>query len=272
MNETIRRETYNQAKEWVLKAGEIIRDSLYEQRIIKSKEAKNDLVTDIDKMIELFFVKEIKRTYPKHLILSEEGYGDKEITDNGTVWAIDPIDGTRNFVNQKRNFAVSIAVIHQGVGEIGFVYDVVEEVLYSALKSGGAFKNDKRLHNLETKKRLKEASLSFNHDLLCESDEFDRNAMERLTNQVRSVRSKGSAALEIIQVAEGLSDGYIAKKLSPWDIAAATIILNEVNGTATRSDGNKINLFEEGTIFVSNKGIHKMIIQNYLKYWRRKLI
>src|SRR5699024_3148072 len=125
---------------------------------------------------------------------------------------------------------------------------------------------------LDTKKRLEEASLSFNHDLLCESNTFDRNVMERITNKVRSVRSKGSAALEIIQVAEGLSDGYIAKKLSPWDIAAAIIILNEVNGISTRSDGNKINLFEEGTIFVSNKGTHKMIVQNYLKDWQRKPI
>jgi len=272
MNENVRAEIYDQAKEWVLKAGEIIRDSLNEQRIIKSKESKKDLVTDVDKKIELFLVKEIKRTYPKHLILSEEGYGDKEITGNGTVWAIDPIDGTRNFVNQKKNFAVSVAVIHQGVGEIGFIYDVTEEFLYSARKSEGAYRNDKRMGDLEVKRELEEASLSFNHELLCESDEFDRYTMERITNKVRLVRSKGSATLEIIQVAEGLSDGYIAKKLSPWDVAAAIIVLNEVHGIATRANGNKINPFEEGTIFVSNKGIHKQIVLNYLKDWQRKLI
>src|SRR5699024_314287 len=105
MNENVRRKIYEQAKKWVLKAGEIIQDSLNEQRVIKSKKEKNDLVTDVDKKVELFLVKEIKRAYPKHLILSEEGFGDKEITHKGTMWTIDPIDGTRNFVNQKKNFA-----------------------------------------------------------------------------------------------------------------------------------------------------------------------
>lgn len=269
MNEDVRREIYNQAKEWVLKAGKMIRDSLNEERTIKSKGAKNDLVTDIDEMIELFFVKEIKQKYPKHLILSEEGYGDKTINVEGTVWAIDPIDGTRNFVNLKKNFAVSVAVIHQGVGEIGFIYDVITDVIYSARKSEGAYKGEERLRNLEEKKNLEDAFLAYNHQLLCESDEFERKVIERITNMVRAVRSKGSAALEIIQVAEGLSDGYIAKKLSPWDVVAGIIIVNEVNGIATRSNGNKINLIEEGTIFVSNKGIHKEIVQNYLKDWQK---
>lgn len=271
MNENVRRKIYEQAKKWVLKAGEIIQDSLNEQRVIKSKKEKNDLVTDVDKKVELFLVKEIKRAYPKHLILSEEGFGDKEITHKGTMWTIDPIDGTRNFVNQKKNFAISVAVIHQGVGEIGFIYDVIEGTLYSSLKREGAYRNGTRLNDLEVKKDLEEVSLSFNHKLLCESDTFDRSVMEQLTNKVRSVRSKGSATLEIIQIAEGLLDGYIAKNLSPWDVAAAIIVLNEVQGIATRANGDKINIFKEGTIFVSNKGIHEQIVLNYLKNWQRTL-
>src|SRR5699024_5348204 len=140
-----REEVYQQAKEWVEQAGKLIRMKIDEPREIDTKSNPNDLVTEMDRKVEQFFAEKIRRKYQSDRILSEECFGD-EIEDlTGTVWIIDPIDGTMNFVHQKRNFAISLAIFHEGIGEIGFVYDVMADVLYHAKKGEGAFKNDQRL-------------------------------------------------------------------------------------------------------------------------------
>ncbi|MET1138805.1 inositol monophosphatase family protein, partial [Bacillus subtilis] len=79
----------------------------------------------------------------------EEGYGEELESDEGTIWIIDPIDGTMNFVHQQRNFAISICIIEDGVGQAGYIYDVIHNELYHALKGQGAFMNNIQLPKLE---------------------------------------------------------------------------------------------------------------------------
>src|SRR5690625_4992012 len=107
--DVIKREIlFNRIRAWILEAGALIRDKINDPRIISTKSNPKDLVTEMDRKIELFFATKIKQFYPNHLLLSEEGYGDKEINNRDTIWIIDPIDGTMNFVHQKQNFAISI--------------------------------------------------------------------------------------------------------------------------------------------------------------------
>lgn len=263
-------QVFHQAKEWVLDAGEKIKVKINEPLSVETKSHSNDLITEMDKSIERFFALNIKRNFPTHLLVSEEGYGDNVTTLNNTIWIVDPIDGTMNFVHQKRNFAISLAVFHQGIGEFGLIYDVMENILYSARKNCGAYKNDIKLKPLTPKKQIEKSILSFKHELLCENALYDRKVIENLVNQIRSTRLRGSAALEIAHVAEGITDGYISKELSPWDIAAGMIIIKEVEGEMTRSNGEYINLLEKGSILVCNPGIHKKIVSRFLKNWLRK--
>ena len=95
-------EIYQHAKQWVLEAGEIIREKINDPLIIEyeSLHAK-DLVTTVDKETEYFLAANIRKTYPNHLLFSEEGYGDDVTSLDGTVWIVDPIDGTMNFVHQR---------------------------------------------------------------------------------------------------------------------------------------------------------------------------
>src|SRR5699024_9093045 len=140
---------YEYAKQWVLEAGALIRDKIDTPMTINTKSNPKDLVTTMDKETERFFVQRIKEQFPDHLLLTEEGYGDDIVSMDGTVWIIDPIDGTMNFVHQKSNFAISVAIYHNGIGQIGLIYNVMDDILYSARKNSGAFKNDTKLAKLK---------------------------------------------------------------------------------------------------------------------------
>ena len=117
MTTTSIKEMDTYAKQWVKEAGAKIRASFESKLKIETKTNANDLVTNMDKDTEKYFVSKIKETFPGHRIFGEEGMGD-EIKDlDGIVWIIDPIDGTVNFVHQQRHFAISLSVYKDGIGK-----------------------------------------------------------------------------------------------------------------------------------------------------------
>src|SRR5699024_6051430 len=184
---------FEQAKTWVLEAGELIRQKMDDPLVIDTKANANDLVTTIDRDTEAFLATNIKHTFPDHFILSEEGFGDNLSTLDGVVWIIDPIDGTINFVNQKRNFAISVGIFVDGVGEMGIVYDVMAGNLYTAKRGEGAFKNDQKLSPLKEELNLVEIILGLNHNWLCENPVVDEIEIQQLVKRVRGTRAYGAA-------------------------------------------------------------------------------
>ena len=115
----------------IKEAGERIRKSFFETMQIETKSGANDLVTNIDKETEAFLVRKIRAYDATFRILGEEGMAQEQITSlDGVVWMVDPIDGTMNFVRQHRNFAISIGIYVDGVGQAGYIYDVVADELY----------------------------------------------------------------------------------------------------------------------------------------------
>src|SRR5699024_7992645 len=260
MNNDQRQVIFSQAKQWILEAGRIIRDRLECPIKVDSKANANDLVTEVDKEIELFFARKIKETYPKDLLLGEEGYGDEVTSLDGTIWIIDPIDATMNFVHLKKHFAISVGIFHNGIGEIGFIYDVMADDLYSAKRDEGAYKNDVNLGLLRKDVIFQDALISFNHDLLIENSKVNSGALRDIVLQVRGTRIVGAASLDIACVAEGLLEGYYSDGLSPWDIAACLIILKEVSGEVTRVNGEEINILESGTVLACNFALQSKLL------------
>ncbi|RYG74038.1 inositol monophosphatase family protein [Lentibacillus lipolyticus] len=269
MNKQERDAIYGLAKEWVLEAGSTIRERIYDPLTIDTKADANDLVTTMDKDTEYFFMTNIKNVYPDHSIIGEEGYGDDVATLDGTVWIIDPIDGTMNFVHQKRNFAISVGIYHDGVGEIGLIYDVMANNLYSAKRGEGAFKNEKELPALPQQKNFHESILGVNHFWLCENHLVNEKQMQDLVRTVRGTRSYGSAAIEFAFVAEGSLDGYMTMGLSAWDIAAGIVIVNEVGGVTTTSFGEPINLLKKSSVLTCNPAIQEQIVDGFLLKGRK---
>lgn len=263
-----RNSIYLNARAWVLEAGQQIRNQINEPRIIGTKSNPNDLVTEMDKQIEAFLVGKIKETYPEHCIIGEEGYGDELTSLEGTVWIIDPIDGTMNFVHQRKNFAISVGVFQDGVGEIGLIYDVMSDVLYHAKRSEGAYKNEEKLSTLNENLKFEESLLGMNHYFLCQNRMVDEGVMQQLIRAVRGSRTYGSAALEFAYVAEGIIDGYLSMRLAPWDIAAGIVIVNEVGGISTNLDGKPLNLLEINSLLTCNPQIQEQLL-TYIKKGRK---
>lgn len=265
MDSIVREALFNHVRSWILDAGALIKERIDDPLKVETKSTENDLVTEIDREVEAFFAKKIKEYYQDHLLLSEEGFGDELHNTKGVVWIIDPIDGTMNFVNQKRNFAISIGIYNEGVGEIGFIFDVMANNLYSAKRHGGAFKNDKRLPKLNQNVLLEESIVCLNHFWLCENRLIDEKIMQSLVKRVRGTRTYGSAALEFAHVAEGIIGAYLTMSLEPWDIAAGRIIVKEVGGLTTDINGNEVGMLERSSIITGNPNVHKKIIAEYLQ-------
>ncbi|HLQ73993.1 MAG TPA: inositol monophosphatase family protein [Bacillota bacterium] len=265
MKESLRDDIYETAKRWIYEAGAYIKENLDAPMTIDTKSNPNDLVTEMDKAIERFFVNKIKDKYSEHFIFGEEGYGDEIISLEGTVWIIDPIDGTMNFVHQKRNFAISIGIYHEGIGEIGLIYDVMRDDLYDAIRGEGAFKNGVQLPMLDESVTLNESIIAMNHRWLCENSFINEKVMQQLVKDIRGNRTYGSAALEFAYVAEGVIDGYIAMRLAPWDIAAGMIIVNEVGGRTANNVGEAVNLLTRNMIVTCNPSLLNKLINDYIK-------
>lgn len=251
------------AKTWVKEAGAMIRASFSKVLDIQTKSNRNDLVTNMDKETEQFFIEKIKTTFPDHSVLGEEGLGDRIQEIDGVVWIIDPIDGTTNFVHQQRNFAISIGIYENGIGQIGLIYDVVHDELYHAIKGKGAYLNDTRLAPLDHVE-VKDAIIGINATWVTENRSIDPSLLAELVKDARGSRSLGSAALEISYVTSGRIDAYISLRLSPWDFAGGKVLLEEVGGVATTLRGKELNLIGENTVLVAKPGLHQEILKKYL--------
>ncbi len=250
------------AKAWILEAGEMIKDSLHDERKISTKADDKDLVTEMDQTIEAYFIEKIKKTYPTHLILAEEGHGHHITNTTGTLWMIDPIDGTTNFIHQKRNFAISIGIFVDGIGKIGLIYDVISDEMFHVIQGQGAFLNDTKLPKL-TEVPISEAVVAVNTGFLRDNQLIGKEVMQQFTADVRGTRALGAASLQIAYVACGRFDAYMSMQLGPWDFAAGLVLIAEVGGEITRFCGEDLKLLEKSSLFVSKPGFHQAFYKSY---------
>lgn len=244
-------------------AGELSLQRMLQPYTVEYKTCASDLVTAVDKEVERLVVEMIRKSFPDHGILGEEStfQGDPSLYD--TLWIIDPIDGTTNFVHQQINFSVSIAVYHKGEGLIGVVYDPSRNEMFHAVKGKGAFLNDRPLH-LDRHVTLEEA-------LLCTSVFWNKQAeqigidqiVKKLAGKARGMRLLGSAALEMAYVASGRLDGYVSLSLNPWDFGAGKILVEEAGGTVTKMNGQPLPYNEKSSVMACNPTFYEEL-KHYL--------
>lgn len=244
---------------WTKEAGEILKESLLTHIKVEYKSNPDDLVTEMDRKVERFFLEKITTHFPDHSFLGEEGINEEVDSLEGTLWIIDPIDGTTNFVHQQYNFAISVAVYHHGIGKIGVIYNVMDNELFHAVQGKGAFINDQRLPELEVV-TVNEALLGLNARWLLKKDRSETGILAELVKTVRGVRSYGSAAIEMAYVAANRLDGYISMNLAPWDFAAGKVILEEVGGVITTFKGEPLNMLKKSSVFVGKKSFHEEVL------------
>ncbi|MDF2558384.1 MAG: inositol monophosphatase [Bacillales bacterium] len=255
---------YKQAKEWVVEAGDLIKKSLENELTIETKRNAKDLVTNVDKEIETFFYHKIQSSFAEHRIIGEESKGH-DISDlSGIVWIIDPIDGTMNFVNQGRFFAISVGIYEEGIGKIGITYDVTRDEMFHCLSGNGFYMDDKRINTLKPFK-MDEALIAVNSGLMMENRSFDYKIIHKLIRDARGSRHLGTATIQLAYVAAGILDCYFSTKISPWDIAAGRVFLNEVGGELTNFKGQELEVLERTSIIASKPGFHEIFFRDYLR-------
>ncbi|SFE42419.1 inositol monophosphatase family protein [Alteribacillus iranensis] len=252
-------ELKNQAVKWMDEAGKMLKESLSHHLQVDKKSDPNDLVTEMDYKVERFLNEKINDTYPGHLVLGEEETGTNIESTDGVLWIIDPIDGTTNFVHQKFNFAISVAVVENGVGKVGVIYNVMHDEWYTAVEGEGAYLNESQLPEV-TPVDLPEAVIGLNGRWLAREKRRDERSLHRMVRKSRSVRSYGSAAIELAYVASGRLDSYMSFSLSPWDYAAGLVLLKEVGVTATDFKGEPPSYLQSSTVLVARPGLHNQLL------------
>jgi len=265
MNRDDWQELYEKIKAWTLEAGSILRTGLNNQLHVEYKTSEADLVTEKDREIEQFFIRKIKADYPQHRIVGEEGMLAEENIQfaDETVWLIDPIDGTTSFVQQKENFAISVAVYEKGQPLIGVIYDPMKDELFHALRGHGAYLNDNKLEPIADTP-VKHSLIGINSTWLVPNELYDYRKFHTLIQHLRGTRIIGAAALEMAAVACGRLNGFVCLRLSPWDYAAGLAILQEVGSVTTSIDGSPVRIGESSSIFAGNRAVHAEILSDYL--------
>lgn len=213
-----------------------------------------DLVTEADKAAEAAVLAVLQRHLPDHAILAEES-GMKGDWDAEYLWAIDPLDGTTNYAHQYPCFAVSVGLLHKGIPIVGVVYNPIHNELYRAAKGLGATCNNLPIHVSKTECLAKSLLVTgFAYDRRTTPD---NNYAEFcwLTHKTQGVRRDGAASLDLAYVACGRIDGYWERGLSPWDIAAGIVIVQEAGGLVTGYDQLPFEIRSD-RILATNGALH----------------
>lgn len=251
---------YEFAKGLIIEAGNNVKKIMKEDIDIETKSNPNDLVTNVDKSTEAYIVENVNKTYPNHSIIGEEGHGHDLTNVEGITWVVDPIDGTLSFVHQQENFAISIGIFQDGQPYAGFVYDVMNDVLYHAKRGEGAFENEQPLPPIE-ETQLHRSIIGINPNWLTKPKLGEM--FKPIVESARSSRAYGSAALEIVAVATGKLAAYMTPRLQPWDFAGGVIILNEVNGKASNLKGGDLSIYQANSVVIANPSLHEELMTQY---------
>jgi myo-inositol-1(or 4)-monophosphatase len=211
-----------------------------------SEKRKNDFVTRADKESEEAIVARIQERFPDDGFLGEEG-GRRGTGDESRTWIIDPLDGTTNFIAGFPFWCVSVAAREKGEIVAGVVWDPLREELYAAERGSGAFRNGERLR-VTGQPGLDGAFLSTGFPFRSK-DRLDLYLalFRELFQHARAIRRAGSAALDLANVAAGVFDGFFEFRLSIWDIAAGSLLIEEAGGRVT-DFGGRDRHWERGNV------------------------
>lgn len=222
------------------------------------EKAKNDFVTDLDRRSEDIIKGYIKSHFLNHGILAEESLAEK--TSSPFLWIIDPLDGTANYIHGLPSFAVSIALEIEGNLAVGLIYEPLRENIYSAIKGQGAYKNGKRM-NIFDPKPLSTSLIATGFPFRIK-DVIDTylKAFRELFLRASGIRRGGSACLDLAYTADGIFGGFFECALSPWDMAAGALLVEEAGGIVTDFKGGDQYL-KTGCIIAANKGTHQEMVK-----------
>jgi len=183
-----------------------------------------DFLTETDGQVEEHIRKTIAAAFPQDGFLGEEGGG----AEAESMWVVDPIDGTANFMRGIPHFCISIAFLHRGRVEIGGIANPASGEIYFARRGRGATRDDREIRVADTQ-AFDRSMIEFGwSSRLPNSQYLDRLAA--VWELGVNVRRSGSGALGLAYVADGRSDGYAELHINSWDCLAGLLLVREAGG------------------------------------------
>ncbi|GFH40519.1 inositol monophosphatase family protein [Pseudolactococcus insecticola] len=227
------------AKKLVREAGDFLLAHLTDTVEITEKSRFDDLVTNLDKAVQMQVIAGIRAAYPDDYFLAEEDADSDNSSDvkhdilDGNVWVLDPIDGTTNFIVQRDDFAVMLAYYENGIGKIGVILDVIRGNLYWG-DGQKSYKNDRQISLVQ--KPLRESLLGVNTYMY----RTNVGGLLDLSFDTLGVRAVGSAGIDYVHILDGKIWGYFSN-LSPWDYAAGSVLLAPFDFVTVQLDGSPLD-------------------------------
>ena len=245
-------------------AGEIVMRHFAAPIPTTTKTSRIDIVTAADTEVEAHIVAALRRLFPEHHIVGEEGGGQgAAAADAEYHWFVDPIDGTVNFASKLPHFCTSIALATKTREPLlGVVFDPTRNELFAAVRAGGAWLNGKSLRVTQTAELVDAVITSgFPYDKHTNPDNNLKEWSAFLT-KIRGERRLGSAALDLCYVGAGRLDGYWEKDLKPYDAMAGMLIAREAGGVVTDYAGGEFPQREDRGRYVASNGfIHAEMLR-----------
>lgn len=217
------------------------------------KKGHNDFVSDADHAAERAVISTVQRHYPDHAFLAEESGVTGE---SDTVWIIDPLDGTTNYLHGFPVFCVSIAVEVKGKVEHAVVYDPLRQELFTASRGDGA-QLDGRKIRVSRRDMLEKALIGTGFPFRQAESELEPYLamLGKIITHTSGVRRPGAAALDLCYVAAGRLDAFFETGLAPWDLAAGGLIIREAGGIVSGLDGSE-NYLKTGHVLCGTPKIY----------------
>ncbi len=252
------------ARDLARAAGRVVMTS-YERVAEKDidEKARNDFVTVVDRESQLLIVDGLRRAFPDDFIVAEEHLADSVNAGRNPRprrWFIDPLDGTTNYIHGYPMFAVTLALEVEGALTVAVTFAPRNDEMFHAVRGGGCFLNDARVSvsALQDESRiLLGTGFPFRARHLLD---LYLRSFAHFFNRARGIRRAGSAALDLAYVAAGRIDGFWEVTLSPWDIAAGILLIEEAGGRVTDFFGGRTCL-ETGHVIATNGLLHDWMLE-----------
>lgn len=227
------------------------------QEMITSKEGHANFVTTYDKKVQEELRRELRKILPQAAFAGEED-GEFFIPETGITFVVDPIDGTTNFIYDYHVSCISVGIIKDGQRYAGLVYNPYLDEMYTAVKGCGAYLNGEKI-------RVYEGDAQKGLSLFGTSPynlEFGKKSFElayKLFRHSADIRRSGSAAIDMCNVAAGRVTVYFEMILSPWDFAAASLILEEAGGKVTDMEGKELEVNKKCSVIARGKNMEAVV-------------
>ena len=247
-------------------AGSIINRAALDVEAVRiSQKQVNDFVTEVDHASEAAIIETLLSAYPDHGILAEESGSQHGNPKADHIWIIDPLDGTTNFIHGFPVYCVSIALQVRGRIEQAVVYDPSRNDLFTSTRGRGAFLNERRIR-VSKRTQLKESLISTGFPFRA-GDNVQQYLlmMGDVMQKTAGLRRPGSAALDLAYVAAGFTEGFFETGLSPWDVAAGSLLVTEAGGLVGNFTGES-DFLEQREILAGTPRIYGQLVPILHKY------